>query len=242
MLNPYEKLSRVYDKGWGDFPVNYVELLNELLEEHDIRKARIMDIACGTGILALELAQHGHTVHGTDISPEMIDIAKSKTAGLPNLTFEVQDMIRFSSDDKYDIVTCTFDSINYLRRLYDVRKMLRCVASVLNEKGLFIFDSNTKYLYKKHRNELHKRVINGEEFLQKCDYNARTNTAVTAFSFSDGTYEIHQQRPYGYDELQSLLDKAGLRTLHLFSWFERLPYSSNTPKLFCVAEKDSELL
>ena len=196
-----------------------------------------MDIACGTGILALGLAQRGHTVHGIDISPEMVDIAKSKTAGLPNLTFEVRDMTGFSSDDKFDMVTCTFDSINYLRRLYEVRKMLRCVASVLNEKGLFIFDSNTKYLYMKLRNELHKRVVNGEEFFHKCEYNTRSNTAITAFSFSDGTYEMHRQRPYGYDELQPLLDKAGLRTLNLFSWFERLPYSTNTPKVFCVTEK-----
>jgi len=63
------------------------------------------------------------------------------------------------------------------------------------------------------------------------------NVATTAFSFSDGTYEIHKQRPYDFDELNPLLKRAGFRVLHLFSWFDKLPYSSNTPKLFCVAEK-----
>ena len=242
MLNPYKKLSRVYDKGWGDFSIQYVSLVNGLLQERGVNKARILDIACGTGILALELARCGHTVHGTDISPEMIDIAKTKAIGLPNLSFAVKDMTRFRSEGKFDMVTCTFDSINYLRRLYDVRKMMYSVASVLDSGGIFLFDSNTKYLYIKHKDELLKREINGEEFLHMCEYRTRGNIATTTFSFSDGTYEIHRQRPYHYDEIKPLLDKAGLHTLHLFSWFERLPYSSNTPKFFCVTEKSSELL
>ena len=201
------------------------------------KRARILDIACGTGNLALELARCGHIVRGTDISPEMINIAKAKAIMLPNVSFEVQNMSGMSSDSKYDMITCTFDSINYLLRLRDIRKMLSSVASILVPGGLFVFDSNTKYLYMRHANELIRHEINGEEFLHRCEYKSRGNIATTAFSFSDGTYEVHRQRPYSYEELQPLMDKAGLYTLHLFSWFGRLHYSSNTPKFFCVAEK-----
>jgi ubiquinone/menaquinone biosynthesis C-methylase UbiE len=238
MLNPYDKLSRFYDVGWSDFSIQYTGLINELLQERGIKHARILDIACGTGSLALELAQQGHNVCGTDLSSEMIGIAKKKTKGLSNLTFAVRDMTVFNSRDSFDMITCTYDSINYLRRLYDVRRMLSGVASVLDTGGFFVFDSNTKYLYMKHSNELLKREINGEEFLQQCRYQSRGKIATTTFSFSDGTYEIHRQRPYSYEELQPLLDKAGLHTLHLFSWFDGLPYSSNTPKFFCVSEKN----
>ena len=237
MLRPYSRLSRVYDRGWGDFSIQYVNLIEELLAERGIKRARVLDIACGTGILALALAKNGHTVQGADISPEMIKAAKSKAAGLNNITFAVRDMAGFTCKNKLDMVTCTYDSINYLRKKHDVRRMLSSVAAALDEKGLFIFDSNTKYLYLEHRNEMHKREINGEQFLQRCDYTVRENTAVTTFSFSDGTYDIHRQRPYGYEELLPLLEKAGLRTLNLFSWFEGLPYTTNTPKFFCVAEK-----
>lgn len=237
MLHPYAGLSRVYDGGWGDFSIQYVSLIEELLSERGIKRARILDIACGTGILALALAKKGHTVHGTDISPEMIKAAKSKAVGFNNITFAVRGMAGFTCKNRFDMVTCTYDSINYLRKKHDVRRMLSSVAAALDKKGLFVFDSNTKYLYLEHRNELHKREINGEQFLHQCDYKVRTNTAVTTFSFSDGTYEIHKQRPYNYEELQPLLEKAGLRTLNLFSWFERLPYTTNTPKVFCVAEK-----
>lgn len=48
-----------------------------------------LDIGCGTGSLALLLAPHAAHVHGLDISPEMIRIARGKTAaqGVHNLTF-----------------------------------------------------------------------------------------------------------------------------------------------------------
>ena len=237
MLNPYAKLSQFYDAGWGDFSIQYIGLINELLQERGIKHARILDIACGTGNLALELARQGYNVCGMDVSAEMIGIAKKKTKGVSNLMFAVRDMTVLNSLDCFDMITCTYDSINYLRRLYDVRRMLSGVASALDTGGLFVFDSNTKYLYMKHKNELIKREINGEKFLQQCQYKSRDNIATTTFSFSDGIYEIHRQRPYSYEELRPMLDKAGLYTLHLFSWFGGLPYSSNTPKFFCVTEK-----
>ena len=146
-------------------------------------------------------------------------------------------MIRFDIDGKFDLVTCTFDSINYIRKLSDLRKMLFRVASVLNKQGLFIFDSNTKELYLSHADETQKRELNGQSFIQHCKYNSARNLATTVFSFSDGTYEVHKQRPYGYDELVPLLTRAGFKVVHLFSWFEKMPYAKKTPKLFCVAEK-----
>jgi SAM-dependent methyltransferase len=239
VVKPYQHLSQVYDFGWGDFSKQYVALVKELLQERNLAKAKILDIACGTGILAIELAKCGYFVHGIDISPEMISVAKSKSVRLSNLSFDIQDMVRFSIDVKFDLVMCTFDSINYLRELNDLRKTFLRVASVLYEGGLFIFDSNTKQLYLSHSDEVHKRELNGHSFIEHCSYDPIRNTATTAFSFSDGTYEIHKQRPYDYDELYPLLKCSGFHTVHLFSWFEKMPYSVNTPKLFCVAEKRS---
>ena len=241
MIKPYERLSKVYDFGWGDFSKQYVGLINELLKERGITQAKILDVACGTGILATELAECGHFVHGIDISSEMINVAKSKSIGLSNLSFDIQDMVRFNVNGKFDLVTCTFDSINYIRKLNDLREMLFRVASVLYEVGLFIFDSNTKQLYLSHSDETQKQELNGQSFIQHCSYDSTRNEATITFSFSDGTYEIHKQRPYDYNELEPLLYRAGLTVIHLFSWFYKMPYSSNTPKLFCVAEKRTKI-
>jgi SAM-dependent methyltransferase len=236
-MNPYERLSRYYDSGWGDFSKQYIDLIGELFSERGITRATILDIACGTGTLAIELAKSGHIVHGIDSSPDMIKIARAKSIGLPDLTFDIQDMVHLDINRTFDLVTCTFDSINYIRRLNNLRKMLFSIASVLHDGGLFVFDSNTKQLYLSHSDEIQERELNGELFIEHCSYDSSQNEATISFSFSDGKYEIHKQRPYDYDELDPLLYDAGLNVIHLFSWFSRIPYSSNTPKLFCVAEK-----
>lgn len=237
MLKPYQRLSRFWDAGWSDFSIQYVDWINELLHERGIKCGNILDIACGTGILAIELARYGHFVHGIDISPEMIDIAKSKASGLPNVSFSLQDMASFNTNEQYDLVACTFDSINYIRRLRDLRIMFFHIASILRLNGLFAFDSNTKHLYLSHSGETEMLKLNKESFLQECKYCSSRKENITKFAFPDGTYEIHRQRPYDFNQLKPLLERAGFHVLHLYSWFEKIPYSTTTPKLFCVAEK-----
>ena len=240
MVRPYKRLSTVYDLGWSDFSKQYIDLINELFSERGVTRATILDIACGTGTLAIEIAKHGHVVHGIDSSPEMVRMARSKSAGLPNLSFDLQDMVQFNIDGTFDLVTCTYDSINYIRELNDLREMLFRVSSALRKGGLFAFDSNTEELYLNHSDEIQERELNGELFIEHCSYDSVHKEVTIAFSFSDGSYEIHRQRPYNYDELAPLLNDAGLNVIHLFSWFSRIPYSSNTPKLFCVAEKSNQ--
>ena len=48
--------------------------------------ARVADLGCGTGTLALLLAEEGHAVDGVDFSPEMVTRALANTAGEPEVT------------------------------------------------------------------------------------------------------------------------------------------------------------
>tara|TARA_R110002020_G_scaffold428155_3_gene637674 strand:- start:62431 stop:63093 length:663 start_codon:yes stop_codon:yes gene_type:complete len=61
----------------------------------DLRGARVLDAGCGTGALAVLLAQRGADVVGVDISPRLIDIAQKRrpdhVAG--SLTFAAGDML-----------------------------------------------------------------------------------------------------------------------------------------------------
>jgi SAM-dependent methyltransferase len=239
VIKPYKRFSKIYDSHWGNFSKQYVDWINRLLKERDIIKGRILDLACGTGVLAIELAQCGHRVHGIDISAEMIEKARAKSAGLSNISFDIQDMTRFKIEGNFDLIACTFDSINYVLHPDQLRRMFSRVASVLSESGLFIFDSNTKAIYQSHSNETTKHELDGESVIEYCKYDSVQNEGRTAFSFSDGTYEIHRQRPYDNDELSPLLKAAGLHTIHLFSWFDIIPYVEEAATLFYVTEKRS---
>jgi SAM-dependent methyltransferase len=236
-LKNYERLSEVYDLEWGRFSQQYSGLISELLSERAITRAKVLDIACGTGGLAVELAKSGHSVYGLDISPQMIRKAKSKSMGLSAIAFEVQDMREFSVPDHFDLVVCAFDSVNYLLDPGAVRQTFLRVAEALRDSGLFAFDSNTDRLYvNRHKGE-HRRELGGEVFMQKCVYNPKKPEAKTIFEFSDGEREIHIQRPYDLPELEPLLSEAGLQVIRTFADFDRTPFDSGSERLICVAEK-----
>jgi len=237
MPEPYERLCRVYDAGWSEFTLQYVPFVEGFIRDHGLEQARVLDLACGTGVLALELARLGHTVHGIDSSPGMIRIAREKGAGVPGVTFVIGDMREFRTAQRYDVVTCTYDALNYIRRLPEVKRVIGNVAGALEPGGLFIFDVNTKVLYRHHAGETERREHNGEVFLQESRYNGSYKLATTLFSFADGECEMHQQRPYSYDELRPILERAGFSIVNVFSWFSGIPYSPQAPKVFYVAEK-----
>lgn len=234
----YERLSHVYDLDWGKFAGQYVSLISQLLNERGINRAKILDLACGTGNLAVELANRSHLVHGIDISPQMIAITNSKSTGLSNVSFEVQDMTRFCVDDKFNIATCTFDSINYLLNTDSVKAMFFRVALALYESGLFVFDSNTDRLYVIRHKGTHERELGGESFIQRLSYDSAKREATTIFEFSDGVVEVHRQRPYDLAELKPILAEAGFSILHVYSGFDKKPYNTESERLICIAERE----
>ncbi len=236
----YERLSQVYDLDLGKFSQQYLSLINRLFEERGIRQARILDLACGTGTLAMDLAKCGHSVHGIDISPEMIEIAKSKSIGLSSTSFDVQDMTQFRAGGKFDLVVCTFDSVNYLPDKDSVRAMFHRVAGALRESGIFVFDSNTNRLYANAGEGIQEHELSGESFLQKFSYDPIGREATIIFEFSDGAIEVHKQRPYDLAEFEPILADTGMRLVHAFSGFDERPYSSESERLICVAERSRE--
>jgi len=235
----YEHLSQFYDIGWSRFAEQYVGLVSELLGEYGITQARILDIACGTGILAISLANQGHIALGIDISPAMVALAKSKSAEIPNVSFEVQDMTTFIVPGKFDLITCTFDSLNYVLNSDGVTAMFYRVAHSLTKSGLFVFDSNTSRHYVKVGNGSRQTELADQSLIHTWAYDSIEKEAITTFQFADGSKEIHRQRPYDLLQLGPILTHVGLRVVQTWSGFDRSRYSAESPRLFCVAQKNA---
>lgn len=100
------------------------------------RPLDILDAGCGTGSLAIALAENGHTVAGIDFSPAMIDKAHAKSAGtrLP-VSFTVQDAVApdFISN-RFDLVTCR----QVLWALPDRQAALSNWADLLRPEGMMV--------------------------------------------------------------------------------------------------------
>jgi ubiquinone/menaquinone biosynthesis C-methylase UbiE len=239
-MNNYQRLAQFYEiGGWGNFSKQYIGLIDQLFNEYGIKRAKILDIACGTGILALALAKQGYSVQGVDISPEMVALAKVKSSGMANVSFNVGGMTDFKVADEFDLVTCTFDSLNYLITTDELKKMFDCVARSLCKSGLFVFDSNPHQHYSSVGNRSENHTIGVESFRQEVSYDPDRKEAKTLFKFADGAEEIHRQRPYDLSELNPIMDNSGFRVIKSMSKFDNSPYNQESNRLICVAQRNS---
>lgn len=98
---------------------------------------RILDIGCGTGHLASEIAERGAHVVGIDSSPAMIEAARQ---AYPDLTFQVEDAQSFSFAEPFDAIfsNATLHWIN------EPEKAVKCIAAALKPGGRLVAEFGGK--------------------------------------------------------------------------------------------------
>mgnify|MGYP002654234742 FL=1 len=108
----------------------------------DLSGKRILDAGCGTGALALELANRGAFVTAVDLSPNLIELAKSRIpeSDRQNIEFFAGDMLDEAYGD-FDYVIGMDSMIHYCAK--DMLVVLEKLAPRVNEKILFTFAPST---------------------------------------------------------------------------------------------------
>lgn len=100
--------------------------LDRLWRRHAVREmagGEVLDVACGTGDMVVELLKRGCTVTGIDLSEEMLAIAKQKT---PQAEYMLADVEHLPfGDESFDAVTCAFGVRNFVHLERGLDEMLR---------------------------------------------------------------------------------------------------------------------
>jgi len=111
----------------------------------DLRGARILDAGCGTGAMAVELAQRGADVVAVDISPALVEIgAKRMPAGLPGkITWVAGDMLD-ATQGHFDHALA-MDSLIYYNAP-DIAALLDRASARINGKFVFTLAPRTPAL------------------------------------------------------------------------------------------------
>ena len=120
----YSVFSQYYDALMSgvDYP-GRAEYLLTLLEQLGHKPGLALDLACGTGSLALGLYRRGIDVYGVDASAEMLSQAREKCmdagADILFLRQKMQDLDLYGT---VNTVFCTLDSVNHLQGADEVRR------------------------------------------------------------------------------------------------------------------------
>ena len=132
----------------------------------------LLDLACGTGTLSIELARLGYDVVGTDGSEQMLSEAMQNKAralygedfereepsdpSIERLLFLCQPMQQLDMYGTIDAAVCALDSLNHITDPAVVQKVFDRVSLFMNPGAVFVFDVNSVY---KHREVLGNNVL-----------------------------------------------------------------------------------
>jgi SAM-dependent methyltransferase len=235
----YNAYAPIYDAiGQGRFGERMAQWALRWLSAHGTPPASVLDLACGTGAAALAFAAVGCEVVGIDQSSAMLSIAggRARDAGY-RITFVDGDIRELNENCKmknvesapdhstscilhsaFDVVTCFYDSLNYLIDDDDLDDVFAGVAAALRPGGHLLFDINTEveYLTWDERDVV---VYDGRDCLvyNKLNYEPEARLAegrIVWFVRETELWwrgeETHMQRAWSDDEVCRALARAGL--------------------------------
>ncbi|MCD7839131.1 MAG: class I SAM-dependent methyltransferase, partial [Erysipelotrichaceae bacterium] len=133
----YENFSYYYDSLMDSkFYDDYLEFILDHALFDDV-----FELACGTGEIAIRLAKTGKDVYASDLSMDMLEVAKQKAMGEDvNLILQRVDMTDFTTNREVDLILCLCDSLNYLLEEKQIIQTFKNVYASLKKEGTFIFD------------------------------------------------------------------------------------------------------
>ncbi len=222
----YDNFSRFYDLLTDN--VEYkkrADYFCRLLSLCGINGGILLDLACGTGSISVEMAKKGFDVIGVDSSIGMLNAAREKIyeSGEQILLLN-QSMDDIDLFGTVDCTVCVLDSINHLDGAQQVRRTFEKVSLFMNPGGAFAFDVNTLY---KHRNVLADNTFVYDLDELYCVWQNSFNEAdgsvdimLDFFEEDDGayyrSYESFTERAYDLADIAKWLENAGFEVIGIF--------------------------
>ena len=243
----YEALAASYDRLTNDVPYEAVlAFYHEILDRYGCKPASAVDLACGTGTMAILLAREGLSVLGVDQSEEMLTQAADKAAGMENPPWFVrQRMEKLRLPQPVDLVVCCLDGVNYVTEPAALREAFTRVCKALNPSGLFIFDINS---------EAKLRGLDGQIFLDEdeqvfCLWRAEFDEDTRLCSYGMDIFqkqgklwqrsrEEHLEYAYRTEELTQWLREAGFTRVELFADRKLEAPAPDEQRVFIATQKE----
>ncbi len=245
-MNAYHNLATSYDRLTND--VDYeaiVTFYHEILQKEGICPKSALDLACGTGSVALILAQMGYRVIGVDLSEEMLTVAQQRAMEQENCPmFVCQKLQQLYLPRGVDLAVCALDGLDYILDPTDCKEAIRRVYKALNPGGIFIFDVNTPEKL---------RAMDGQTFLDEDDdvycvwrgeFDEETNICSYGMDLFQRqgnlwhrSFEEHKEYAYSVEQLTEYLKAAGFTHIRVYGDGRMVAPTEGEQRIYFSARK-----
>jgi SAM-dependent methyltransferase len=204
----------IHHENFGRLAKIAAEDLLSILADGGLTGGTVVDLGCGSGILAGIVSDAGYDVVGVDISPAMIELARTNA---PRASFHLGSLLDLELPSAV-AVTGIGEALNYASDpragLAELERLAGRVHDALEPGGVFLFDIATPGREGGARQQWHDR--DGWSLYMKAEETGpQSDRYITIFRKDlDGCYvrtdEHHVLRLYVPDEVAGLLRQAGL--------------------------------
>lgn len=239
----YSEFAYVYDELIRE-DIEYekvCDFIENIFTEYDKNPNLICDLACGTGNITIPMSRRGYDMIGVDISPEMLDVAKSKQAG-KDILFLCQDMKKLDLYGTCDAFLCMTDGFNYITGMKSLEYIFSRIRNCFIEpNGIFIFDVSSAYKYK---NVLGNNtfICDKDDIFYTWENNYKEPMCKMELNFFKKCGEKYKrfsetqiQRAYTKNQICTLLKKSGFSQVDVYGGYTFDPPSSDENRLIFVA-------
>ena len=205
--------------------------------------AAILDLCCGQGRHAIELAKLGHQVTGLDLTPFLLEAGeKAAEAAGVDVRFVQGDMRRIPFEAEFDAVVNLFTAFGYFDSDEEDQQVLASVERCLKPGGMFLVDqSHMLWAVRDFEPRGRREYDDGTVLCEEREFDARTSRFITHATYikPDGSRaeRRNQIRCYTCSELTGMLGRAGLDVVGVFGDFDGGELVMESRRLILIARK-----
>ncbi len=240
-VEAYSELAGVYDEIVID-PCHdrWASFLHELWSADDEGVRSVLDVCCGTGILAGELIARGYRVVGVDASDAMLALARERLG--PDVALSRVTLPDLTVEGVFDAAVCTFDGLNYLDP-DELRLTMAAVARRLRPAGWLVFDLHTDAMMDF---TISNPVVAGESagngFVITSTVDAATRICDTTIELTrprdgDPFSEHHRQYFHADADVRAALEDAGFEITAVGDEYTHEPVDASTLRATWTARR-----
>jgi SAM-dependent methyltransferase len=211
-------------------------------------RTSILDLGCGTGLLAAGLAHGGgKRVVGVDPAAAMLDVARQRPGG-DRVRWIEGDGRTIRLDESFDLVLLSGHAFQVFLTRDDQIAALKTIAAHLSPNGQFIFDSRNPVVeeWKEWTPAESERDIEHPVLGRVLAWNDVRHDPQTGIVQYDTFYRIADDRTYSaqskiafpsYDDLVAMIDEAGLVVERWLGGWDGQPFTTRAPEIIPIGRR-----